>query len=293
MGLRINKQDDPRKDWQKFNALAAQVERISDAVGLGRETLSSLRNTVGSLLTGMHPFKIYQVPPHLRSSVTADDWRKVRVRAGTYGHLDVATGTDDVEWPDQGEFPDIADITVPQDEPRYYFWVEHNAGTVQVKHGTDPAANGWTEFPVQDADHIPIGYVDTQTRAADKEIIVRQILRTDILNPSPGAALLLTKMKIMSVGATALTCRKVDALGQETSGDLTVYKPDEVSGSTPPVVGMQVQPYWTVGSFLYAAQREPDGQWVEVQPRRHWCWYTRFCSGGTTYHWWVPVVMTT
>jgi hypothetical protein len=41
-------------------------------------------------------------------------------------------------------------------------------------------SNPWTSFPKPDAQHIPIGWVDTSTQAANLTPIVRQLLRTDV-----------------------------------------------------------------------------------------------------------------
>ena len=62
---------------------------VSFHVALARETLTNLRNTLGNLIAGMHPFKVYQIPPHLRASTSAEDWRKVRVRSGRALGVDI------------------------------------------------------------------------------------------------------------------------------------------------------------------------------------------------------------
>jgi len=129
---------------------------------------------------GMHPFKIYRAPAS--DPPTAEDWRKVIVRAGLYGHLAVSTGTDGVTDPDGTERPTTTPVTVPAATAKYFFWIEYDgAGGVQVKHSAAPASSTWTGYPSMDENHVPIGFVDTQTYAADERLFIRQIVRADIL----------------------------------------------------------------------------------------------------------------
>jgi hypothetical protein len=125
----------------------------------------------------------------LRASVSADDWRKFRVRAGRVFENE-ATGTDGAdENPDAETYPTMTDIEVPDLALEYWFWLEVSDAGAVVRHAEDPTVsdpvdnpNPWTTFPTLDGEHIPIGFVDTDTYSTEKRAVVRQLLRTDVIS---------------------------------------------------------------------------------------------------------------
>ena len=227
MPLRIHKQDDPRKDWQKFNALAAQVERMAGDVALARETLTNLRGTLGNLIAGMHPFKIYRVPPHLRASTSADDWRKVRVRAGRALGQNISSGTDAATEPDEGGYPSVTDITVPAATSAYYIIL--TVSTAAVTHSATP--------PTESADVIVLGVCDSNTRAATQELVIRQYVRTDIISTGGGGA---QRYKIQSVSTNYVVAKTWDGTNLGATA-VNIALPPRLRGSAP-VSGAAIRP---------------------------------------------------
>lgn len=141
--------------------------------------------------SGQFPFRIYTplVGPTDPEDEADPWWRTVLVRCGYYGHLKVTSGTDGVDFPDTDPVPALAPepggltpVVVPAGTLQYFFWIQYEpgTGTVEVRHSADPAANGWSAYPSMDAEHVPIGFVDTLTLAAQQRIKVRQIGRTDV-----------------------------------------------------------------------------------------------------------------
>jgi len=145
----------------------------------------------------LHPFGIYQVPLQFRAPATMDTdaelaalWRKFRVRSGrlliNLATGTLPTGTDGATNPDLPEFPDVADITVPANTGKYWFWIYITLAdplTAQIKHAAEAdisSGNNWDNWPELDLLHIPIGYVDTNTRASEYIATVRQFIRADI-----------------------------------------------------------------------------------------------------------------
>lgn len=180
---------DVRQDWRAINEL--EVERRRHALLLGAaedEVAAGAVKKPQRRAEGMHPFRIYCAPWNLRATNTADDWRKFRVRAGRVMGADV-TGTDAADDNPDGElFPSVTDIEVPDGTAAYWFWIEISGAAGAVQHSAAPASNGWAGFPIPDETHIPIGYVDTETKSAGKVAIVRQLLRTDVVSVGGGGA---------------------------------------------------------------------------------------------------------
>jgi len=149
----------------------------------------------------LHPFKLYQLPSMYRQAHDpATDWLRWRVRAGRVLETDAA-GTDGIDTdPDSESYPDSApDIIIPSGIAKFWFWIEigmdsFGATTAQVFYGDNPKVsrypadgdalwtsdNPWTSFPVPDANHVPVGWIDTATNAGNKQAVVRQLLRTDL-----------------------------------------------------------------------------------------------------------------
>lgn len=190
--------EDSRKNWRSINQLELSRRFHAQLLGISSTIEADAENTpiAQQWSSRLHPFKIYQLPWHLRTGEpTAADWRKIRVRAGRVLESD-ATGTDghDVD-PDSEEFPTASDITVPEDEAEFWVWLEidtvEDTTTAVVRYGTDPTAEAygdwttekpWTDFPKLDGSHVPIAKIDSATNADNKTLLVRQYLRTDIIS---------------------------------------------------------------------------------------------------------------
>ena len=158
-------------------------------------------------LIELHPFRIYTLPDVLRAEPDPEtDWRKFIVRAGRVMETD-AEGTDGYDDDPDSEFiPDTAEeyaeITVPEGEEEYWFWLEIDTSatptTAVVRYGPTPTAstgpgtsswtstNPWTSAPVPDSDHIPIGKVDTSIESDTHTAVIRQYLRADIVTVGGG-----------------------------------------------------------------------------------------------------------
>jgi len=137
----------------------------------------------------MFPFRIYQLPGQYRDTLDpSSDWLKICVRAGRVLWFD-ATGTDGQnDDPDSETFPvssgvGVGEITCTSNVPKFWIWLEIDFGapSAVVKSGSDPTTNGWTAFPMIDANHLPIGFIDTQTNLASKILVIRQLLRADVI----------------------------------------------------------------------------------------------------------------
>ena len=141
-------------------------------------------------LIGRHPFQIYQYPAERRDGT--DDgtwWRRVLIRAGWVLGT-AATGTDDADDNPYGEAPGdpTNEITVPENVACFWIWLERGTdgdgnAVVTVRSGSDPSTVGddpWASYPTPDANHIPIGYVNT-TNTTDKLATWRQLLNQDVV----------------------------------------------------------------------------------------------------------------
>jgi hypothetical protein len=201
----INKSDDPRKDWAKVNLLAAQVDDLRKQIGLQREYITTLRKNLGSLAAGMHPFKVYQIPPHLRASTSAEDWRKVRVRSGRALGVDIVTGTDGATEVDEGGFPSTTDITVPASSDNYTIYLTLSSSA--VSHSDTP--------PAESEDVLYIAVCDSDTRSAQKELVIRQLVRTDILSTGGGGAP--GRYRVKSIQNQYLLCVRWDGTTEGTT----------------------------------------------------------------------------
>ena len=197
---------DVRRNWQAISQLASAVAGQAGASADLQSKLANLK-MIARRLDELHPFKLYQIPSVLR--VTPDpatDWRKFLVRAGRVMETD-ASGTDAVDSdPDSEIYPAApVEITMPENTSKFWFWLEIGSGgttTAVVRYGPDPTAasygsvwtstNPWTGAPVPDAQHIPIGWVDTNTHKDELRATVRQLLRADLvggtgISPCPQA----------------------------------------------------------------------------------------------------------
>ena len=196
------------RNWERINAAVATAD---DARNVGvqlryREGRPGMR--AGEVL---HPFKIYQPPwEFVEGTVWATFWRTFRVRAGRVMETD-ATGTDAATDAVPNADPDAlyyptgsVDIIIPAATAKFWFWLEidtsGSATTAVVRYGPDPtvssytdgvnpawsSSNEWDASPVPDADHVPIGWVDTNTNAAELRAVVRQLLRADVVQVGSG-----------------------------------------------------------------------------------------------------------
>lgn len=192
---------DARKNWMALAQVAGRLPGLQAGIQGAYDQIAALQNAKNVML-GMHPFKLYQLPSVLRVTPDpANDWLAFRVRAGRVLESD-ATGTDgsDSNPDDEGFLNTAADIYVPSNTLKFWFWLEIATGdttTAVVRYGSDPTASSytdgghpslnwtttvpWTTFPKFDAPHLPIGWVDTQTNLSSNTAVVRQLLRTDVL----------------------------------------------------------------------------------------------------------------
>lgn len=134
-----------------------------------------------------HPFKIYLVPPILQanpSSPTA--WLTFQVRSG-YFQTTLVTGTDGADGESGDVSPDSYDIPLPLENViqataganAFFIWIDATAAPT-IKYDTNPANQGWSGYPSNDAQHILVGYIDTITFQAQSIAVIRQIQRTDV-----------------------------------------------------------------------------------------------------------------
>lgn len=128
-----------------------------------------------------HPFRIYQLPAWYRTTPDpTTDWLKFCVRGGSAfigGAEVVVTGTDGELFPCDETFPlaagaGVNEVTLTAGTAQWWFWIEVSAGAAAINHGS--AAPTW------DLGHIPVGFVDTATYAAQKICHVRQYQMTDV-----------------------------------------------------------------------------------------------------------------
>lgn len=188
------------------------------------------------------PFQIYSFPTVWRAtSAPTTDWLKFRIHGGIYNGV-VVTGTDgtDTAAPGASNYvpggPDAqvmfsesggdftgTEYTLPTGQSQVYFWIDASSPTPAVKWGYTgsttsglggtPSSQGWTAFPTPDAQHIPIGWVDTNTDAATYWAHVRQLLRQD--NPASGGGATVGQYTFVSDGGTYWAC--TDASGNNVN----------------------------------------------------------------------------
>lgn len=205
--------DDVRRYWtpiaQTAGGLSATQQRVQEV----RSDLEVLSVPDYDFAIPFHPFRIYQLPHILRSTVDwTTDWKKFRVRAGSIlvdGMGYPVDGTDghdidaDSESMDESDMTDIVIPDPPVDTTypyQYWFWIETkwqtptppetNGWTFTLRHAADPTVshathnpNPWTTWPAFDGSHITIGYVSvaSSTAWANHEITPRQFLRADLI----------------------------------------------------------------------------------------------------------------
>lgn len=216
---------DARRNWL---AVAQLSGRLSGLVG-GLQTVDdrvSAMKRGGLVLADLHPFKIYNLPSVLRTTPAPEtDWLLFRVRAGRVMSTN-ALNTDGADSdPDVEDFPDVTDVEVPSGTASFWFWLEINGTVPTVRWGPTPTAssfsgtpawtstNPWTSFPTVDSAHVPIGWVDSQTDAANKVAHVRQILRTDLLQlATVGSAV--TTYRFKSMGDDVINCKLWDGTNE-------------------------------------------------------------------------------
>jgi hypothetical protein len=192
---------------QTAGGLSATQQRVQEV----RSDIELLSVPDYNFTIPFHPFRIYQLPHILRTTVDwTTDWKKFRVRAGsilvdgmghpvegTDGHdLDTDTEAmaeadmDDIVLPDPGE-------TYPH---QYWIWIETkwqtptppetNGWTFTIRHAADPKVTHathnptpWATWPDFDGSHITIGVITVAnaTAWANREATVRQFLRADLI----------------------------------------------------------------------------------------------------------------
>lgn len=287
-------------DWQAHNRLQSDARYGRNETIASRDKLAQLDRD--DQFDGyFSPFKIYTFPSVWRAAPNpATDWLKFRVHAGRYQGVIVAgTDTHD-EDPTAagytGDFPaldfalgenDVVDLILPAGTQQYWFWIDAtNAAAPVLKSGAvaqaingnqgDPKALGWTSFPTPDAQHIPIGWVDTLTGQADKNPFVRQYVSTDLFQGGGGGSLQILYY-LSSLGDFWICSQNPNGTGQQ----FQVQKPSELRNS---IVGETIYgqsfaysyPHNNANDPLFGiyriSTRQSDGfveyQGVDPQPQR-------------------------
>ena len=198
-------------DYKRINATASEAGYVRNEASQRRYSVWRDPDFVAE---AMFPFKLYRFQGPLDPSAASGTvWRMFRVRAGQVLES-AATGTDGDDDPLPNADPDelyypitAPEVLVPAATAKFWFWLEVGAGpptTAVVRYGPDPTADSytpgggdptaawtseaaWTGAPVPDASHIPIGWVDTNTHAADLRAVVRQLLRADVVSVGGGS----------------------------------------------------------------------------------------------------------
>lgn len=179
--------DDSRRNFLRINentkrltGAEAELRRLTgDAERTRRPRLDSpLEN---------FPFRVHTIPPTQRIDAEPNWWRIFYVQHG-YVNVVQTEGCEDTD----GEGTTPTEITVPDETPAYYIWAEvtlesGEVTAVVINHGED----GWDSFPTQpdlpDTYYALLAKIDTDTRSADKQAIVRQFQRQDIFL-TPGSS---------------------------------------------------------------------------------------------------------
>lgn len=175
----------------------------------------------GNPVARLFPFKIYQFPRGLRVFLNANDDQRFMVRAGNVYDGAVyqsVLGTDRYEYPGVSTDAPVYltnlvppnnanawdtnwnEVIIPKDGNTYFFWISlvaapsggpevlfglDVASAVYMKDGT--AASGdevWSDFPVIDPYHIPIGNV-TWIAGPPERWEIHQFIRQDINGRDP------------------------------------------------------------------------------------------------------------
>lgn len=226
------------RNWERINALGLVA---ADGGNHASQLRYRDRRPGSGVVEALHPFKIYQPPWEFVDGIDwSTFWRTFRVRAGQVLGVD-ATGTDAATDavpnadPDALYYPSgTVDVIVPAATAKFWFWLEVNGGAAVVRYGDDPTAtrypvtgtalwtstNAWTASPVPDAQHVPIGWVDTNTHADELRAVVRQLLREDVGQVGWGA----TRYRVKGVYSTYLVCRTWDGTTEGTT-DVYIAKP--------------------------------------------------------------------
>lgn len=184
--------------WKFHNSVAeASNKHGRDIAQLNRE-IKNINNRK-KLGFDLFPFKIYVLPDSIRtnnqSNTNTTNWRTVRVRGGYVLTDTVSTGSyvqgcDGFQEYAYGNTYNVtsasADIVLNTNS-FYWFWIEEIGTSYNIRYGVNPVTsstgnpNPWTSFPTADAQHIPIGYVDTEASASIQQALIRNLIDSDIV----------------------------------------------------------------------------------------------------------------
>lgn len=185
---------DSRQAWGVIAQSAKAIAGLRGGTQSVDDKLNALKESGFRCLDRPHPFKIYQLPEILNSSPNpATDWLTFYVRSGYVGSTP-CNGTDGIAMGTFPYTPDSYDIPLPPPNSfqalagvnAWFVWIDTTGSAPTVMNGSNPASQGWTGYPANDANHILIGYIDTITLQAGQQAIVRQILRTDYNTTTSG-----------------------------------------------------------------------------------------------------------
>jgi hypothetical protein len=200
----LNESDDPRRLWKELRETQRRLDTALLAISTLTTKVTAIKRLNGGVLSGLHPFKIYQLPPRLRPAGPNPDgldWRRVRVRKGNYQMFQVGpysgfvfdspfagiAGTDAVFNPDIETYldnPMATDILIPE-ETTWYFWLHFDGeGAAEIRYGNGPGdptpganagdAQDWPEFPDLDIGDGSIRAINAVTN--DESLVVPDIL---------------------------------------------------------------------------------------------------------------------
>lgn len=189
--------------WQYLNQVVdAENKSTRDIAQLNRDIKRILdSNKLGFEL---YPFKIYVLPDVFRGTTTpsATNWRTVRVRGGYVLTEQVATGSivNGCDGFQEYAYANTVDnYTTGSDilvdaNTFWWFWIEETSSSYyNLRYGSNPTAssvgnpNPWTGFPTADAQHIPIGYVDSATSASQNQLLIRNLIDSDVVIKGGGS----------------------------------------------------------------------------------------------------------
>ena len=194
------------RQWIRHAETNAQVFSTTRSIEAIQRQLSNLKRRFGSTeqTTTYFPFQILQSPSSpalgydpLNPTWGADPdagWRAFRVRAGAIGRTN-CTGTDGADdCPDDPSVNPTAsyldeamddeapiDFVVPENLAAYYVYIDTTTTIPGVTWDANPPTVDAGVDPWMCGHYILIATIDTQTQLSAQKAIVRQYVRSDIL----------------------------------------------------------------------------------------------------------------
>jgi len=200
--------------WKDVRNHATAINSIIETIGSLYRDVTMLQQSAAPDFK-FYPFKLYNLTKDFRPDIENKTWRTFTVRAGNVltKYVDsrsMVQGTDDVTYTDYNFIPSPVShgsFEVPISSSNFWVWIHVLTGSAitgssgsneqYIVHYGDknPATNytssgksvgsqsyAWDNFPSSSTQNIPIGYIDTATSGAMGRALVRQYLRSDVLN---------------------------------------------------------------------------------------------------------------